>query len=296
MAKKAIEERVVLRKQDNLGANDAEEDGQFLADCFVDTGDLALLRDVARPERIVLGRTGTGKTALLLKLLATEERSVEIKPESLALTFISNSTILRFFEDLGVNLEVFYKLIWRHAFCVELIRMRFNMSPGQEKVSFIQKVKAFLKGGQYSSAIQYLEKWGDKFWEETEHRIKEITTKVEESLKGSLKGEFAHIGLSAEGVKTLTEEKKAELVQRGQRVVNDAHVPQLNQLLDLLGDVLDDDQKRYFLVIDRLDESWVEDQLRFKLIMALIETVKRVSEFLCNLTYAGRRPSKKMSS
>jgi hypothetical protein len=230
LPKTSGEERVVFRKQDNLGANDAEEDGQFLAECFVDTGDLELLRNCERSERIVLGRTGTGKTALLMRLLAAEERSVEIKPESLALTFISNSTILRFFEDLGVNLEVFYKLIWRHAFCVELLRMRFGMSPGQDRVSFIQKVKGFFKGGQYSSAIQYLEKWGDRFWEETEHRIKEITTRVEESLRSSLKGDLAKIGLSLEGANSLSEETKAELVQRGQRVVNDAHVPQLNRI------------------------------------------------------------------
>ena len=148
MLKKSIEERVVFRKQDNVGANDAEEDGLFLGECLVDTGYLDLLRYCERPERILLGRTGAGKTALLLKLLAAGERCVELKPESLALTFISNSTILQFFEELGVNLEVFYKLIWRHAFCVELLRMRFNMSPGQDRVSFIQKVKAFSKGGQ----------------------------------------------------------------------------------------------------------------------------------------------------
>src|SRR5580698_2652425 len=169
--KKSTEERVVFRKQDNVGANDAEEDGQFLTECFVDTGDLELLRDCERPERIVLGRTGAGKTALLLKLLAAEQRSIELKPESLALTFISNSTILRFFEELGVNLEVFYKLIWRHAFCVELLRMRFGMTPGQDRVSFIERVKAFFKGGQYQSAISYLEKWGDRFWRSEERRV-----------------------------------------------------------------------------------------------------------------------------
>jgi len=43
--KKSTEERVVFRKQDNVGANDAEEDGQFLTECFVDTGDLIDLRD-----------------------------------------------------------------------------------------------------------------------------------------------------------------------------------------------------------------------------------------------------------
>src|SRR5664280_895025 len=116
------EDRLVFRKQDRIGAMDAEEDAAFLSDCFVDTGDLELLEDCQRPERIVLGRTGSGKTALLLRLLE-QPYAIEIRPENLALSYITNSTILQFFEQLGVNLDPFYKLIWRHAFCVELLSL-----------------------------------------------------------------------------------------------------------------------------------------------------------------------------
>lgn len=274
MQRQAKEDRLVFRKQDRIGANDAEEDGAFLAQCFVDTGDLHVLRDCARAERIVLGRTGCGKSALLLRLLQEEERAIEVRPENLALSYISNSNILRFFEALGVNLEPFYKLIWRHAFSVELLRSRLGFKDASIKVSLIDKVKAKLKGGQYSSAIRYLETWGNKFWEETEHRVKEITSKVEDTLRGAIKGSPVPLELSAEGVRTISQERKTEIVQRAQRVVNEAHVPQLNQILDIVKDVLDDDQQRYYIVIDRLDESWAEDQLRYKLIMALIETVK----------------------
>ena len=137
------EPKVVFRRQDRIGANDAEEDEPFLAECFVDTGDLALLRDCKRPERIVVGRTGTGKSALLSRLREAEPRAIEIRPESLALAYIANSTILQFFEDLGVNLEIFYKLIWRHAFCVELLRRRFNVGPNQDRVSLGEKLKGF---------------------------------------------------------------------------------------------------------------------------------------------------------
>lgn len=269
------ESRIIFRKQDSIGAHDAEEDASFLAECFVDTGDLDVLRDCNRPERIVVGRTGTGKSALLLRLLEAENRAIEIKPENLALSFISNSNIIRFFENLGVNLGIFYKLIWRHAFCVEILRRHFNKTPGNERVSLLDKVRAAFKGEQYSAALQYLDRWGDKFWEETEYRIKDITTKVESSLKGALTPEGgALLGLSSEATRALSEEKKAELVQRAQKVVHDAHVPQLNQILQLVDAVLDDDQKKYFIVIDRLDESWVDESLRYKLIMALIDTVK----------------------
>jgi hypothetical protein len=36
--------------------------------------------------------------------------------------------------------------------------------------------------------------------------------------------------------------------------------------------LLTDPQKKYYLTIDKLDDEWVEDQLRFRLIRALIET------------------------
>jgi hypothetical protein len=268
------EDRVVFRKQDRVGANDAEEDAFFLSECFVDTGDLQLLRDCGRPERIVLGRTGSGKSALLLRLLSEEQRAIEIRPENLALAYISNSTIIRFFEELGVNLEPFYKLIWRHAFCVELLRARFGFKDSTIRISLMDKVRAFLKGSQYSSAMRYLETWGDKFWEETETRVQEITSKVEETLRGSLKGILPVTELSGEQVRQVSHEQKTQIIQRAQKIVNDAHVPQLNQILDLVRDVLNDQQQRFYLVIDRLDESWAEDQLRYKLIMALVETVK----------------------
>lgn len=38
--------------------------------------------------------------------------------------------------------------------------------------------------------------------------------------------------------------------------------------------MLVDPQKRYYVVIDDLDKGWAEEQLRYKLVMALIETVR----------------------
>jgi hypothetical protein len=51
-----------FKKLDTIGAADAEEDRLFLETCFVETGNLDALRDCSNPRRLVLGRTGSGKS------------------------------------------------------------------------------------------------------------------------------------------------------------------------------------------------------------------------------------------
>jgi len=57
-------------------------------------------------------------------------------------------------------------------------------------------------------------------------------------------------------------------------VLNNVQVRQLSDIIELIDAILDDRQKPYLIAIDRLDEGWVEDKIRYKLIRALIETSK----------------------
>src|SRR5207253_755042 len=92
-----------FRRNDNVGAEGAEHDQEYLGDCYYDRDDLEILRDCCSNGCIVVGRTGSGKTALLLELQSKEEHSVPINPEGLSLQYLSNSTILPQLEALGVN-------------------------------------------------------------------------------------------------------------------------------------------------------------------------------------------------
>src|SRR5258706_5797700 len=89
-------EQYTFRNHDSIGANDAENDDTFLKECFEDTGDLATLCDLSHPQRIVVGRTGSGKSALLLQVARGQPGAITIEPESLSLNYITNSTIIRF--------------------------------------------------------------------------------------------------------------------------------------------------------------------------------------------------------
>lgn len=124
-------------------------------------------------------------------------------------------------------------------------------------------------------AVNYLLQWGEKFWEPTEYRIKEITGRIENELKGSVKAKLKAAELSTSAAAKLSEEEKVEVVQRGQAVINAIQMRELTDVLTFLDeDVFDDERSRFYLCIDKLDENWVEDKFRYLLIRSLIETIR----------------------
>jgi len=266
-----------LRRGTNIGAVDAESDSLYLENCFVDTGDVDALLDCQDPRCLILGRTGVGKTALIRRILKVAPHAKELSPESLALNYLANSNIINFFEAAGVGLDIFYTLLWRHIITVELLKLKFGIQDQQRQVNFFEYAKTKLARNRAKErALQYLRQWGDHFWEETEYRTKEFTEKLETDLKGSVKVEVGHIAaLGAEGARRLSAEQKVEVHQRGMQVVNGVQVKELHDIIEFLGDdIFTDSNDTFFVVIDRLDEDWVDDRIRFKLIKALIEAVR----------------------
>jgi hypothetical protein len=280
----------VFKKHANIGAADAIEDWKFLSESFIDNGELAILADNYQPQCIVVGRTGSGKTALLERLAAEKDKVIRIAPEGLALTYISDSSVLAFFIAAGVNMDLFYRLLWRHVFAVEIIREHYHIINEKARDDFLSRIKdRLLRNRARQDAINYLLKWGESFWKESEYRVKEITKTLEHELGSSISGVLmspgvADVKLSAELAKRLSEEQKAEIVHRGQSVVDKVQVKTLADIMDLLEkDILDDRQKQYFIAIDRLDENWVNDDLRYRLIKALLDTIRDFNSKIQNV-------------
>lgn len=265
-----------FRSHDHIGAADAESDQAFLRECFIDTGEIDFLLDCDDHRRIVLGRTGAGKTALLARFSERTSRVINIKPESLALAYISNSTILQFVNELGVNLDTFFRLLWRHVFTVEVIKAHFHLDSEATKEGLGDWIRTQFsdKKRQHEKALAYLENWGSRFWEQTDYRIEELTTKLESDLKASISSVLPVAKMTMSGAQALSQEEKGAVVERAKYVVNQVQIQELTYVLELLDSILDDPQKKYYVLIDRLDENWVEEGLRYLLIRALIETVR----------------------
>lgn len=146
--KKFANKGFAFKKHMSVGEAAAEDDKKFLEECFVDIGDYEILEDTNTPESIVTGRTGVGKSALLEQLAKNNDRVIKIEPEELALKHISNSTILNFFEGLGVNLDIFYNLLWQHTLTVELIKDKYNIDCAQARLNFFSSISGMLSGNQ----------------------------------------------------------------------------------------------------------------------------------------------------
>lgn len=265
-----------FKKNDRVGEAEAESDDSFLFQCFIDNGDLDLLRDCAAAPRIIVGRTGSGKSALIRMLAEREDHVISLPPEQLSLGYLANSGVIRFFEEAGANLDVFYQLLWKHVLAVELIKHKYKITNDAAQKSFLSSLgQLFIKDKAKEQAIGYLRKWGENFWNETEYRVREITAKMEEDLKASLGANLGTTKLEAGVAQKLTAEQKQEVISRGARVVNQVQIKALADVLRLLGDeIFNDPQESYFVTIDDLDTKWVDDGLKYKLIRALIETIK----------------------
>ncbi len=271
-----------FKKDADIGRIDAEFDQKFLKKCFIDTGYLEIAMNTQDQRMFVLGRTGTGKTAMLQEVSRKKPKNVIIiSPESLALQYISNNNIISFFEDIGVRLEPFYKLLWKQIFVLELIKECKHIHNEEEKTLFFQDLKRiFKKDKRKQKPFEYFEKCEDDFWQATEYRTKEITNKFEAELTAAAGIDIKKIAeLKASGSLSFSKEEKAELIQRGQKVVNDVPLREINEIMEILSeDILTDEQKPFYILVDKLDEDWVDNKIRYKLIKAMLEAAKDFSK------------------
>src|SRR5690606_20872751 len=137
---------------------------------------LTVLTEMNSQRSILIGRTGSGKSAILQHIEKYQNRVVRIDPEAMSLRFLSNSTLINYFKKNDVNLNFFYKILWKHVFVIELLRLYFSYDKKKNDnwiSEFLQKV-----GNKFNpkreKALEYFHKWSQEFWIDTEKRIKEI--------------------------------------------------------------------------------------------------------------------------
>lgn len=267
---------ILIRKNIKIGELDAETDIDLLKSCFVDKGDVSILMDVAKPASIILGRTGSGKSALLLHIAEKAEKSRTLDPNEISIRFLEHSDIIQFFNEIGVKLDLFYRLLWRHILTIELLKIRYDLKNKVESETLFSRLfKLSGKDHIKKEALSYFTEWGDKFWLDTNEQLKQVTEKLTRDIRANFGAEVGNIDMSLRGARSLSSEMKSEVVSRASRVVSEIQIKKLSDVLDLLEEnVFDDDQKKYYLLIDKLDEDWATTETRCKFIRALVEEIK----------------------
>ena len=271
-----------FNKYESLGTADAETDS-LLKSSFVDKGEYSALTNIDNPKSIVIGRTGSGKSALLQKIFEDEQKVIRIEPDSLSLKFLSNSTILEHLRKIDVNLHFFYKVLWKHVFIVEVIKLYLG-EEGNKKQNLFTKLGQTIRVGSKADkarkkALEYFDNWSEEFWEHSEHRITNITKALEDNLRKELGADYKGLLANYSKTKINSQTESSEIKSKAESVISKLQAADLIKITDILSkDVFNNTQRKYFILIDDLDKEWVSQQVAYDLIGALIEVIKEFQQ------------------
>ncbi|MFL5799605.1 MAG: P-loop ATPase, Sll1717 family [Actinomycetota bacterium] len=271
-----------------LGGEQAEAD-PLLRDAFFVSDDYLAVEVATDPRCFLVGRTGSGKSALLEQLeIEHPGHVIRVNPEALSLTYITDLGVLRYLDSLDVNLDPLFIALWKHVFLVEVIRHHYKVDSPAAKQNFLTSLGERIKRDPTKkAALDYLNQFESRFWCESDERIKEITQSFERDVEAEAQARFgfAHLGeatLHGAVHSKMTAEERIEQTERFQRVVNETQLPRLHKMVDVLDeDILDSPQYFTYILVDDLDRDWVDERLVNSLIRCLFRTVldlKRVRQ------------------
>lgn len=271
---KTRNKQITLSHGLSIGNNSAEEDDEFLFRCFIRTNAYDELTNFDSPKMFAAGRTGAGKTAILRQIKQEFGKTTDIDPFEVSLGFIANSDILNFLQAVGADLDLLFQVLWKHVLCVEYVRLRYSVRDESKWQTVLNRIQQIVDGDHRKRrALENLKCFDGKFWVPFDENIKEVVEKITRQLEAEFAPEFDKFKSKVHYDRGMSAEKRAEIVNRCKKIITPDQLRDLSQLIDLLAEE-DNNQAKHFILIDKLDENWIEDQLRFRMIRALIEALR----------------------
>lgn len=269
--------KYVIPRQANIGAAAAENDEEYLSECFIDTGLISRLLSANNKASILTGRTGSGKSALFSEIRKNCEHVCELRPESLSLNFLADSWLLQVLTEADFDLGLFYQQLWRHVLVIELLKYEKGLDSETKTKGFITNFSNIFKdNSKKTRAFDYLTKYGGQFWEDTELRVRHITESFANNVSNEMGIKFRELEAKRSSGKNLSSSETQELVINAKKIVSTLQMQELSNLIDILDeDVFDDKKKQVVLVIDDLDQQWADERVKIKLIEALINVLPK---------------------
>lgn len=262
----------------SLGGTSAEAD-PLLDEAFVDNGVYARLCARDDFQWFVIGRTGSGKSALLRRLEQERaEHTVRLNPRQLAFQHITNLNAIRELLGMGVRLEPFFHALWKHLILCEVIRHRYTNPSEEVKRGLFERLRATVRRSSRAGpkGLEYVDQLEAQFWDTAEEQVRQqvdsLVTRVTGAAGATADVKVARVGGGVSADRVHTAETYAELKDRFQRIVNEDVVIRLNSVIRELADTtLGSTQHFTYVLIDDLDLTWVEDDVANLLIKCLLQ-------------------------
>lgn len=270
-----------FKKHVNIGSLAAEADSKFLETAFIEKNEFNLLCSMDSKRAIILGRTGSGKSALLQKMETELEHTRRIRPEELSFKYLCNSSILTFFQNHGIRLDLFYKLLWKHVFIVEILKLYFSGDKNLRSNWLAELFQSQQKKESKRKAIGYLNNFKDNFWEKTEYHIKDFEKRILNSFESKTGMKLQDLLEASIAGKNETESKiSGEVINKAQDIVNEMQIDAIYEVLDILrDDLLEKSGKDHYIIIDDLDKEWVDQSIVYDLLRNLIQVIGELNNF-----------------
>lgn len=264
----------IFKNSDQIGSLDAESDS-FLEDCFLESNVYEILRkfstDSDFTKRIIVGRTGSGKTAILKKLTTDSivKKQAVIEAESTVFEHINNNVFISQLMNSGIDLRVFYKSLWIHVLIVKVIELTFSSNK-----SFFEKMQTLVasKKKKYNLELaqEYVSKYSGNFF--NDKIVSEITERMQEELNGSLGTKLVKV------TGKLVDEVAHKVQSETARYVSTELLRKQKELIKVITEeTADESQNRIIISIDDLDKSWLSSStIRYDFINALLDAFKEL--------------------
>ena len=255
---------IIFKRSMNIGTISAESDKEFLEKCFLETPEYEEIRDFNNKKMILLGRTGSGKTALLNKIKDDVDYYIEIRPDTFALQYITNVPIVGKLIEENINLDIFFKFLWLHEIISQIIKQYFSYNRKNFIESLSEKISDF---GRINQLKKYLNEYEGIFFDESS--TEKITKDIEREIVGVVGNDI----LNVQG--KLASNLKQEIEVKASQYINNKQIKQLKNIITLFKEYFSSNkQKEIVVYIDNLDDNWINNDAKYRLIDALLNAIR----------------------
>lgn len=268
----------IFRNNDEIGKLEAESD-TYLDSCFYETNIFKGIMNFDPSEknpdftkRIIVGRTGSGKSALLKKILDKGSIKVyeKIEAENTIFEHVKNNVFISSLNDSGIDLRVFYKSLWLHALLIKVIPALYRSS----YQSFFKKIQELIGGKKKpyhpELANEYIEQFKDVFFND------KALIEISEKMQNELSTKIGIKGINLGG--KLGREDTQKVQSETSSYVSRELIRKQKELIKILNEEFSETgQIRIIISIDDLDRSWLSSSdIRYDFINALLEAFREL--------------------